>query len=145
MPPFALRGIDHIVLRSADPARLIAFYLEVVGCVLEHEQPKLGLTHLRAGGQLIDIVDANGPLKKDGDEPVWQPGRNLEHFCLRIEPFDEPALLAHLAQAGLTPEPARSRFGNEGEGPSLYFPDPDGNIIEFKGGVEPPGEFKGGA
>lgn len=134
MPPFALRGIDHIVLRSADPARLIAFYIEVVGCTLEHEQPKLGLTHLRAGGQLIDIVDANGPLKKAGDQPVHQPGRNLEHLCLRIEPFDEAALIQHLAAHGISTDPARQRFGNDGVGPSLYFPDPDGNTIELKGG-----------
>jgi len=135
MPPFALRGIDHIVLRSADPARLVAFYRDVVGCALEHEQPRLGLTHLRAGGQLIDIIDSKGPLARQGDAPVHQAARNMDHLCLRIEPFDEAAIRAHLAQAGIRFDAAQTRFGAEGEGLSLYFPDPDGNIVEFKGGA----------
>lgn len=134
MPPFALRGIDHIVLRSADPARLVAFYRDVIGCTLEHEQPRLGLTHLRAGGQLIDIIDAKGPLARQGDAPVHPPARNMDHLCLRIEPFDETAIRAHLEQAGITFDAAQTRFGAEGEGLSLYFSDPDGNIVEFKGG-----------
>src|SRR5215813_1001434 len=55
--PFAILGIDHVVLRAADPAALERFYLEVLGCTLEKRQGKL--TQLRAGRALIDIVPAN--------------------------------------------------------------------------------------
>ena len=34
-PPFAMRGIDHIVLRVVDLPRMLAFYHEVLGCTNE--------------------------------------------------------------------------------------------------------------
>ncbi|WP_374631310.1 VOC family protein [Ferrovibrio sp.] len=132
-PPFSLGGFDHIVLRSADPARLIRFYCDVLGCSIAHEQPKIGLTHLRVGTQLIDIVDAHGSLAKPGDEPLRQAARNLDHFCLTVQPFDEAAIRAHLARFGIAPEAAKDRYGAYGTGTSLYLSDPDGNGIELKG------------
>ena len=61
-------------------------------------------------------------------------GRNVDHLCLRIEPFDETAVRAHLAHFGIAPAgPAEINFGAEGDGLSLYFQDPDGNTIELKG------------
>jgi len=132
-PPFSLGGFDHIVLRSADPARLIRFYCDVLGCTIAHEQPKLGLTHLRVGTQLIDIVDAHGSLAQPGDEPSRQAARNLDHFCLTVQPFDEAAIRAHLARFGIAPEAAKDRYGAFGIGTSLYLSDPDGNGIELKG------------
>lgn len=132
-PPFALGGFDHIVLRSADPARLIRFYCDVLGCTVAHEQPKLGLTHLRAGDQLIDIMDAHGSLARADDEPLRQAARNLDHFCLTLQPFDEAAIRAHLARFGIAPDIAKDRYGAFGTGPSIYLSDPDGNGIELKG------------
>src|SRR5262249_61662340 len=55
--PFAILGIDHVVLRAADPAALERFYVEALGCTLELRQGKL--TQLRAGRTLIDIVPAD--------------------------------------------------------------------------------------
>lgn len=132
MLPFAVRGFDHIVLRSIDPARLIAFYRDALGCRVVHTQPKLGLTHLQAGAQLIDIVDANGPLREAGDAPPSPSQRNLDHFCLGVAPFDAAAIAAHLARFGAAAERPRPRYGATGEGLSLYFHDPDGNRVELK-------------
>ena len=36
--PFTLIGIDHVVLRAADPAALERFYMEVLGCAFEKRQ-----------------------------------------------------------------------------------------------------------
>ncbi len=132
-PPFSLGGLDHIVLRSADPARLIRFYCDVLGCSIAHEQPKLGLTHLRVGTQLLDIVDAHGALARDGDQPLHQPARNMDHVCITVQPFDEAAIRAHLAHFGIVPEKAKDRYGAYGTGPSIYLSDPDGNGVELKG------------
>ena len=60
----------------------------------------------------------------------------MDHICLRVDPFDGPAILAHLRANGLHPGPVESRYGAEGEGPSIYVEDPDGNVVELKG---PPG------
>ena len=55
--PFAIIGIDHVVLRAADPAALERFYMQVLGCAFEKRQGTLA--QLRAGNALIDIVPAD--------------------------------------------------------------------------------------
>ena len=83
---------------------------------------------------MIDVVDVAGKLGARGGAPAGVEGRNVDHLCLRIDPFDETALRAHLARFGIAPVgPAEINFGAEGDGLSLYFQDPDGNTIELKG------------
>ena len=133
---FRILGIDHLVLRSADVDALRRFYMEVLGCSVEREQPDFGLTQLRAGSGLIDLVSLDGPLGRAGGAGPGAEGRNLDHFCLRIDPFDADALRAWLAQHGVQASAVEQRFGAEGKGPSLYVQDPDGNVVELKGPPE---------
>lgn len=135
-PPVAVLGIDHIVLRVRDVPRMIRFYGDVLGCKVEKVQEKLGLTHLRAGSAMIDLITLDGPLGKEGGAGPGREGRNVDHLCLRIASFDTQALKAHLAAHGVEVGALGSRFGAEGEGPSLYITDPEGNVVELKG---PPG------
>ena len=136
MHPFSIARIDHIVLRVADLQRSIDFYGQVFGAeVVRHNQP-LGLVHLRAGTSMIDLVDLHGELGRKGGGAAQEQRRNVDHFCLRIEPFDEAALVAHLQSFGLSVEKAARRFGAEGYGLSLYCFDPDGNQVELKGPSE---------
>jgi len=128
-----IRGIDHIVLRAIDMARMRSFYCEVLGCAVEAEQTALGLIHLRAGDALIDLIDVTGPLGSAGGPPPGREAHNLDHVCLYVEPFDEAALRAHLAHHGVATEAAQARFGARGIGPSLYLHDPEGNTVELKG------------
>jgi glyoxylase I family protein len=131
-PPFSVAGIDHIVLRARDSRRLVAFYRDVIGCPLEREQPEIGLTQLRAGRSLIDVLET-GP--RDGVRPADAPendARNVDHFCLTIDPFEPARLRAYLLSQGLAPGEVAMRYGAEGEGPSLYFQDPAGNVVELK-------------
>jgi glyoxylase I family protein len=132
-PPFALRGLDHVVLRVRDPARMERFYCEVIGCVVAHRQPQLGLVHLGAGSTMIDLVDDAGPLGRKGGPPAGPEGHNMDHFCLRITPFDATAITSHLRAHGIEPSGIDTRFGAEGDGPSLYLVDPEGNRVELKG------------
>jgi catechol 2,3-dioxygenase-like lactoylglutathione lyase family enzyme len=127
--PFIIQGIDHIVLRVRELSRSLAFYRDLLGCTLEREQPQLGLTQLRAGSSLIDLVTLDGPLGA-GEPPG--AGRNLEHFCLRITPFDEAELIAWLRVRGVEVGEPATRYGAEGEGRSIYIEDPDGNRVELK-------------
>lgn len=134
MRPFELQRIDHVVLRVSDPERSLAFYRDVLGCGIARRRDDLGLIHLHCGASMIDLVDVHGKLGLSGGAAAGDQARNVDHVCLRIEPFDEAALVTHLARHGLQPlGPAQANFGAEGDGPSIYLRDPDGNTIELKG------------
>ena len=133
MAPFRLLALDHVVLRVSDLERARAFYCGVLGCSFEKWQEPFGLLQLRAGSALIDLVSLDGPLGRAGGAAPGREGRNVDHFCLRIAPFDEAALRAHLAAHGIAAGEAVQRYGAEGSGPSLYISDPDGNTVELKG------------
>lgn len=129
-------GIDHIVIRVADMARAVAFWRDGLGCTVEKVQEQYGLVHLRAGTALIDLIDIAGSLGREGGRGPGLEGRNLDHVCLRVEPFDPAAIRAHLAAMGIAVEDPKRRFGAEGYGLSLYLADPEGNRIELKGASE---------
>jgi catechol 2,3-dioxygenase-like lactoylglutathione lyase family enzyme len=136
--PFEVQRIDHVVFRVVDLERSIAFYRDVLGCTVERERGDLGLVHLRAGASMIDLVSVDGSLGSRGGTAAGGEGRNVDHLCLRVEPFDEASLVLHLATHGLAvPAPAQRNFGAEGDGLSLYIADPDGNVIELKGPATP--------
>jgi len=128
-----IRNLDHVVLRVADLDAAMRFYNKVLGCPVERIQDQLGLYQLRAGSALIDIVPLAGPLGQKGGAGPGVEGRNMDHFCLRVEPFDADAIIAHLRAHGCDPAPVASRYGAEGQGPSIYVTDPDGNVVELKG------------
>lgn len=130
---FQILGLDHVVLRVTDMARMTRFYCEVLGCNVERERPKLGLVQLRAGASLIDLIAAGGEPGHISGAVDGRKSRNLDHLCLRIEPFDRNALVAHLASNGAVPSEIKSRYGADGYGPSLYINDPEGNGVELKG------------
>jgi glyoxylase I family protein len=136
--PFTIREIDHVVLRVLDLDRSMAFYVGVLGCGIERHQEALGLMQLRAGRSLIDLVPVSGKLGAEGGAPPGTEGRNVDHLCLRIEPFVAEDVLAYLGARGVAPGKVESRFGAEGKGPSIYIHDPDGNMVELKGPPEPP-------
>jgi len=130
---FGLTGLDHVVLRVEDAPRVIAFYVEVIGCTLERTQAEIGLYQLRAGRSIIDIVPVDGVLGRAGGAPPGAEARNLDHFALGVAPFDEAAIRAHLAAHGVEVLESGQRYGAEGFGPSVYFKDPAGNVVELKG------------
>ncbi|SFN38409.1 VOC family protein [Dokdonella immobilis] len=133
-----IREIDHLVLRIGDLEAMLHFYCGALGCAVERRRDDLGLIQLRAGRSLIDLVPIDGPLGREGGAAAQAQGRNLDHFCLRVEPFDEAAIRAQLHAAGVEAGAVESRYGAEGFGPSLYVTDPEGNVVELKG---PPDDY----
>lgn len=128
-----IREIDHLVLRVLNLEGMLRFYGDVLGCAVELRQEHLGLVQLRAGRSLIDLVPVDGPLGRMGGAAPGREGRNLDHFCLRLDPFDEPAIRAHLQMHGVEAGRTEMRYGAEGRGPSIYISDPEGNVVELKG------------
>lgn len=125
--------IDHVVLRAIDMPAMLRFYGEVLGCREERRQDEIGLVQLRAGSSLIDLVSIDGKLGRHGGAAPANEGHNMDHLCLRLVNYDETAILAHLQAHGVRIGESGSRYGAQGEGPSIYLYDPQGNMIELKG------------
>jgi catechol 2,3-dioxygenase-like lactoylglutathione lyase family enzyme len=129
-----IKALDHVVIRAVDVDAMLRFYCDVLGCAVERELPlEFGLIQLRAGSALIDIVPVDSALGRAGGAAPGVEGRNMDHFCLRLETFDEAEIRAHLEKFGIEAGPVETRYGAEGNGPSLYLQDPDGNTVELKG------------
>ncbi|HMG46209.1 MAG TPA: VOC family protein [Allosphingosinicella sp.] len=131
-PPYALEGIDHVVLLVDDMAEARHFYCAVIGCAVDRALPEYGMLQLRAGAALIDLVDISS------EEGAWaRPpaagGRNMDHVCLATGPWDEAALRAHLAGHDVEIVEEGIRYGAHGDGLSFYVRDPSGNTLELKG------------
>ena len=124
-------GLDHVVLRVRDLDAMLDFYRDTLGCPVERTLD-IGLVQLRAGSSLIDLVPVDSELGRAGGGPPDGP-RNMDHFCLQVEPFDEEAIRRTLASRGYSAGPVESRYGARGDGPSIYVADPEGNTVELKG------------
>ena len=131
--PIPLGGVDHVVLRVRDIDAMLAFYRDVLGCTLAKHNEPLDLWHLDAGGSMIDLIPVDGVLGQKGGAAPGAEGRNLDHVALKVHPFDADAILQHLSAHGVEAEDVRTRFGADGDGPSIYFRDPEGNGVELKG------------
>ena len=132
-----IRMIDHIVLRTNRLADMIHFYTNVLGCKLERTLPAgTGLTQLRAGQSLIDIVDVDSELGRVGGGPPTATENNLDHFCLQIEAIEQHQLSDWLVTHGIEASEFEVRYGAEGFGPSIYILDPDGNTVELRSELE---------
>ena len=132
-----IAAIDHVVLRVIDLERMMRFYTEVLGARLEKAQEAIGLYQLRIGTALIDLVPVDGQLGRMGGAAPGPEGRNVDHICFRVSPWDGERVLADLAAHGIETEIV-SRYGAEGDGPSIYLTDPEGNNLELKGPPWPP-------
>lgn len=125
---FEILTIDHIVLRTTQIDKMIHFYCDVLGCRIEKIQKDFGLTQLRAGDNIIDLISV--------DKAVSDSNRNLEHFCLRVAPFDFEALNNYFRNKGIEIYRYGDRYGSQGVGPSFYLKDPENNEIELKANIE---------
>ena len=128
-----IRELDHLVLRVIDLDNMLQFYCGVFGCTVERREDSLGLVQLRAGRSMIDLVPVDGKLGRAGGAPPGAEGKNLDHYCFRIDPFDEAAIRSHLKKNNIEAGATATRNGAEGYGPSIYITDPEGNVVELKG------------
>jgi catechol 2,3-dioxygenase-like lactoylglutathione lyase family enzyme len=121
-PRFEPLGLDHVVLRVRDQAASQRFYMDVLGCTLDHVNQPISLIQLRFGTNLIDLLPG-----ERGE------GGGLDHFCLSIRCEDLGGVRDDLRARGVTVDgDVVSRRGAFGSGPSLYIQDPDGYRIELR-------------
>ncbi len=120
---FHVERIDHVVLRVRDLEAMVRFYEQALGFKEERRLERLGLVQMRAGASLLDLIAA----ERANGAP------NMDHLCFRVQPFDRDAIVTRLAPFGVSVGETVERYGAEGNGPSVYFDDPEGNQIELKG------------
>ena len=128
-----IRDIDHVVIRVNDLDRMLWFYRDVLGCGVDRRKDEIGLIQLRAGRSLVDLVPVESELGRLGGAAPAREGHNMDHVCFRLESFDEAVLARHLSEHGVEPGRVVTRYGAEGDGPSMYISDPEGNTVELKG------------
>lgn len=116
-------GLDHIVLWVADVERSLTFYIDRLGLTPLRLEPwrrgEVGFPSVRVSDDtIIDLFKG---------EPT---GKNVDHFCLVIEPTD----LTAVAESGgfdVVRGPV-DVFGARGMGRSIYIRDPDGHLVELR-------------
>ena len=125
--------MDHIVLRVKDVDLALRFYTEVLGLAPHRvEEFKSGKVPFPSAtinnGTIIDL------LPWPDEEPVGDGRRNLDHFCLTIEPTDLVKLGDYLRKRGVTvvSDAPGLRSGARGMGNSIYIKDWEGNTIELR-------------
>ncbi len=125
-----ITAIDHIVLKSSDVERSLAFYTDALGLeplrVEEWRKGEVRFPSVRiSGATIIDLFptdDPSGPSE----------GQQLDHFCLVLERGGLDEVLAKVESFGLEPGPKQSRWGAQGRGESSYVAGPEGVTIELR-------------
>ena len=127
--------MDHIVLNATDVEVMLAFYSTVLQLTIERvEEYRQGIVPFPSvrlnDNTVIDLfpkklwqkVDANG-----------HSSINLNHFCLALSKSDWEILLISLKTNGtkIIDGPV-TRWGAHGSGISIYFHDPEGNLVEAR-------------
>lgn len=131
---FKIKRLDHLVIRTSKIKEMVDFYCYIVGCKVNRDKlEEHGVIELNAGDSLIDLLDTNSKLgKASGAEPD-KNARNMEHFCILLDHFDEVEIKLHLKKFGIEHSEVEMSFGATRYGPSIYIYDPDGNKVELKG------------
>ena len=137
--PFGVARIDHVVLRCRDVSAMLEFYCTLLGLEVAKRNERLGLVHLRAGSAMIDLIPMSDPPATNAGPTTGSPPGNMDHFCLRIEPFDVARLRSYFGARGIELNDLRPRYGAEGDGESFNIRDPEGNRVELKGPSRPAG------
>lgn len=130
--PFAMAGIDHVVLLVTDMEKAMHFYTQILGCRPGFSYPTIAMEQVWCGPHLIVLIDISQPDGRKHRPPV-EGGRNMDHVCLSIGPVDPAVLRTHLEKHNVKIEQEAVHGGARGMGHATYVFDPFGNKIELKG------------
>jgi glyoxylase I family protein len=122
-PPFELLGLDHLLLHVRGLAEAEHFYCGVLGCAVLNRMRQHAMIELSAGVVLVDTSDPNGSWALTGSAA----GRNVDHFALLTNGWEEDEMRAWLAKHSIGIEEERA----DDDEHSLYVRDPSGNLVEL--------------
>ncbi|MBB4193545.1 catechol 2,3-dioxygenase-like lactoylglutathione lyase family enzyme [Rhizobium aethiopicum] len=116
--------LDHLVLTVADIAATCDFYSRVLGMSIETFAE--GRKALKFGSQKINLHEAGDEFEPKAKHPI--PGSGDLCFIAETPLAD---IIAHLQALSIAIEEGPvERIGATGQLRSVYFRDPDGNLIE---------------
>ncbi|CAE6923109.1 MULTISPECIES: VOC family protein [Pseudomonas] len=119
-----IERLDHLVLTVADIDVTVDFYERVLG--MRHERFGAGRSALVFGRQKFNLHQAGREFEPKAARPT--PG--AIDLCL-ITQWSMAQVLEHLAGQGVSVEEGPvARTGAVGPIESVYFRDPDSNLIE---------------
>jgi extradiol dioxygenase family protein len=127
--------MDHIVLNIENEEKMITFYLEVLALAPDrlgkYRIGKVPFPSVRLNSDtVIDLFPKKLWQKVDGTD---QNRVNLNHFCISLSKKNWDSLIERINLNNINIEEGPvSRWGAHGTGTSIYFRDPDGNLIEAK-------------
>jgi len=127
--------MDHIVLNVSDMEAMLDFYLRLLELPAErleaYREGKVPFPSVRLGEDtIIDFFPEKMWARQGEAGPC---GAHLNHFCLALEKTEWDKLAERLKKGGVAIEagPAE-RWGAYGTGISIYFRDPENNLIEAR-------------
>ncbi len=140
-----LKALDHVVLVVRDLERSLAFYRDVLGCrVLREAEWRRGEARFPsvaiAPDQMLNLHQAGSPVTPEAANP--QAGSADLCFVAAAPVADVLArLAAYRVPVEIGPVP---RTGGRGvTGTSVYFRDPDGNLLEIMAYADAEGAPRG--
>jgi lactoylglutathione lyase len=120
--------IDHIGVRVKDADRSLAFYaLLGFKLIIKAENEPIYVIRSDDGAELNLVVNADRPLDENILMDVEEKHAGITHVALGIDAV-EPAIEA-LSALGLSPTEGPLRLG---PGTSVFYRDPDRNVIELR-------------
>lgn len=127
--------LDHIVLNVVDIDTMLHFYTEVLGVagerVAEFRNGKVPFPSVRLNADTIIDLFPKPMWEQTNPDPVCRP--NLNHFCLSTGKQACEKLQQRLEQHGVPIDDGPvKRWGAHGTGTSIYFRDPEANVIEVR-------------
>jgi catechol 2,3-dioxygenase-like lactoylglutathione lyase family enzyme len=127
-----IKGIDHWVIVAGDLDRTLDFYRRLGFTIAWEQRPgREDMATIRINdGQKINVHGPAAPARP-GYLGAQHPRVGSADFCLEWE-GTVPEILALLEKSGVTPEAGPGpRTCARGVSTSVYFRDPDGNLVEL--------------
>ena len=125
-----IKRLGHFVLRVADIERSKRFYTELLGMHVLEQDPQHGGVFLGLGdwGNTLDLMQSSDPSAERPHADMSLAGVGFHHAAFAV---DSPEILRDgyfaLKDHGV---PILGAFDHQSQ-QSVYFSDPDGNILEI--------------
>lgn len=127
--------MDHIVINAVDINISLQIYTEILDLpgerIEEFKNNQVPFPSVRLTKDTIIDLFPKKLWEKTNPEDVCRP--NLNHFCLPTSKENWESLQKKLKKNGITIDEGHvKRWGTHGSGVSIYFRDPDENVIEVR-------------
>ena len=136
-PKLPIRGIDYTVIFVRQMPEMRVFYGDTLGFPL-HRELSPRWVEFRVGSNILALAERGGGL----DDPVLPVGAPSLQLAFRVAPGEVASCAAVLRERGIriVSGPTDQPFGHR----TLFFRDPDGNVLEIYAEIDVPDPGAGG-